>query len=119
MAGTDRELSIPTLTIAAGDSDSVPVEANGGALKAVLTTAGAQGATLALLRGPTVNGPWGLVRDSEGSVIAVPFVAGDAIELDAALFDGLTWFRLRTLLADGATAQAQSAARTLYAWILL
>jgi hypothetical protein len=118
VADPNRETSIAALTIAAGASDSGAFDASGGAVKAVLTVSGTQGANLALLRGPTVDGPWGLARDTEGSVIAVPFVAGDAIELDAALFDGVTWFRFRTLQADGATPQTQSAARTLHAWVL-
>lgn len=99
-----------TIVIAAGGSTSGAIDLNGAALKRLILPATLQGAFLGFRHGLKADA-MGESRDDAGVLIAVPFVAGTAIEFDPDLYRGCRFFSVRTLSDEAGAAQAQAAAR--------
>jgi hypothetical protein len=98
-------------TLVSGEHTSAILKAFSPVLRRILVPAGTEGETLVLLHAVSEAGPAHLMRDRGRLPVKLLFKAGDAVEIDPALFGPLAYVAVGTRDLNGEVTVPQTADR--------
>lgn len=117
MTIAERPALLP-FTIASGASASGILDLRGASVRRLLLPATLQGTHLIFKHAAREGGTMLSAYDAAGTLIAIPFTQGTAVELGEGFCNGAYQFQLVTASSSSGTAQTQSADRVIQAVVV-